>query len=331
MNLSPRQLNAARLRPFIAVTGVALLLACPLGGDGHTWLMYGLSCLAMATVGVTATIAPARGDGWLRCVRALVYLLGVGLLREATGGASGGVGILVLVPVVWVSLYGTPRMLRLTLAGVGLTYILPLVLIGAPRYPAAGWRSTVLSLALAAIIGNTVQRLVAKTRDQARLDGLTGAANRRSWDERLAAATGVGGVVSIVLIDLDRFKDLNDTQGHEAGDRLLKASVAAWSAQLRPDDLLARVGGDEFAILLPGCTLAQAQAVADRVHEAAPGRCSVGAAEWDGQESPERLQRRADELLYAQKRSTATPPGSPPPASPQPAGTSAASADSREM
>jgi len=209
----------------------------------------------------------------------------------------------VLVPVMWVALYGTVRMLRITLVGVALTYALPLLLIGAPRYPAAGWRSTVLSVALAAIIGTTVQRLVGKTRDQARLDGLTGVANRRSWDERCAAAlTDAAERVSIVLIDLDRFKQLNDTEGHEAGDRLLKESAAAWTAQLRPHDLLARIGGDEFAILLPGCSLEQAHVVAERVREAAPGPCSVGAAEWDGQESPERLQRRADELLYAQKR-----------------------------
>jgi diguanylate cyclase (GGDEF)-like protein len=303
MSPSQRQLNAARLRPFIAVTGVALLLAFPLGGDGRTWLMYGLSCLTMAAVGVTAAISPARGESWLRCARALLYLLGVALLREATGGSAGGVGVIVLVPVIWVALYGTVRMLRVTLVGVALTYALPLLLIGAPRYAAAGWRSTVLSLALAAIIGTTVQRLVGKTRDQARLDGLTGVANRRSWDERCAAAlAGAAKRVSIVLIDLDRFKQLNDAEGHEAGDRHLKASVAAWTAQLRPDDLLARIGGDEFAILLPGCSLEQAQVVAERVREAAPGPCSVGAAEWDGQESPERLQRRADELLYAQKR-----------------------------
>src|SRR5690242_19967721 len=121
MSPSQRHLNAARLRPFIAVTGVALLLAFPLGGDGRSWLMYGLSCLAMAAVGVTAAISPARGESWLRCARALLYLLGVALLREATGGSAGGVGVIVLVPVMWVALYGTVRMLRTTLVGVALT------------------------------------------------------------------------------------------------------------------------------------------------------------------------------------------------------------------
>jgi diguanylate cyclase (GGDEF)-like protein len=314
MSTSHRRLNASRLRPFIALTVVALVLSWPLGSDGYAWLMYGLSCLAMAAAGVAATLSPAHRDGGLR---ALLYLVGVACLREATGGAGGGVGVIVLVPVVWVSLYGTLRMLRITLAGVALTYVLPLLLIGGERYPATGWRSTVLVLSLAAIIGTTVHRLVAKTRAQAanaedllttvnelaRLDGLTGVANRRSWDERFAAElASTAGAVSIVLIDLDRFKQLNDTHGHEAGDRHLKASVAAWTGQLRPHDLLARIGGDEFAILLPGCTLTQALAVADRVSAAGPGECSVGAAQWDGRETPEQLQRRADQVLYAHKR-----------------------------
>jgi hypothetical protein len=88
---SHRRLNASRLRPFVGVTVLALVLSVPFSGNERTWLTYGLTWLTMAAVGATATLAPARGDGWLRCVRALLYLTGVGLLREATGGASGGV------------------------------------------------------------------------------------------------------------------------------------------------------------------------------------------------------------------------------------------------
>jgi diguanylate cyclase (GGDEF)-like protein len=323
-----RRRTARQLRPFAGVTVLALALSFPFDDGSVARLEWGAALALFVLVAVAAVAGATRGDGWLRLVRALVYLLGVGVLREATGGAAGGVSILILIPVVWVALYGTRRMLTGTLCGVAATYLLPLVLIGAPRYPDTGWRSLVLSLSLAAIIGVTVQRLVARTRDQAatarrhlednehllervnelaRTDALTGTANRRSWDEEFAAELArSGGRVSIAVIDLDGFKALNDTHGHAAGDRCLKDCAAAWSAQLRPGDLLARLGGDEFAILLPGCALGDAQAVAERVREATPGiGCSIGVAEWDGREDSQSLHRRADRLLYAAKRAHA--------------------------
>jgi diguanylate cyclase (GGDEF)-like protein len=323
-----RRRTASQLRPFAGVTLLALALSFPFDDGRLPRLEWGAALALFALVGLAAVAGASRGDGWLRLVRALLYLLGVGVLREATGGAAGGVGILILVPVVWVALYGTRRMLSGTLCGVAATYLLPLVLIGAPRYPDTGWRSLVLSVSLAAIIGVTVQRLVARTRDQAatarrhlednehllervnelaRTDALTGTANRRCWDEEFAAELArAGGRVSIAVLDLDGFKALNDTHGHAAGDRCLKDCAAAWSAQLRPGDLLARLGGDEFAILLPGCALSDAHAVAERVRDATPGiGCSIGVAEWDGREDSQALHRRADRLLYAAKRTHA--------------------------
>ena len=104
----------------------------------------------------------------------------------------------------------------------------------------------------------------------------------------------------VAMLDLDRFKDFNDDRGHQAGDRLLKQSAAAWSTQLRTTDMLARYGGEEFALVLPGCTLSDVE----RLRAAMPDdqTVSAGIAQWDGEETPELLVGRADRALYAAKK-----------------------------
>jgi diguanylate cyclase (GGDEF)-like protein len=140
----------------------------------------------------------------------------------------------------------------------------------------------------------------------ARTDGLTGLPNRRAWEEDLervlARAARTRAPVSVVLLDLDDFKALNDRHGHRAGDRLLKESVAAWRRVLRGGDEMARYGGDEFALLAPDCPAERAALVAERLRDAVgEGSASFGVAEWDGDESAEQLVHRADQALYAAK------------------------------
>jgi len=108
--------------------------------------------------------------------------------------------------------------------------------------------------------------------------------------------------------DIVRFKALNDAQGHEAGDRLLRAVAHAWLDALRGTDLLARIGGDEFAVLLPGCSAADHGAVAARLRAACPhdAGCGLGLALWDGREDRDALLRRADRAMYADKTSAGT-------------------------
>ena len=123
----------------------------------------------------------------------------------------------------------------------------------------------------------------------------------------------------VAVLDLDFFKNYNDQRGHQAGDRLLKQSAAAWVEELRASDTLARYGGEEFTVALPGCTLANAIATVERMREVMPAdqTVSAGVACWNGRESAEELVGRADAALYEAKRSgrdclvTAggTPPG----------------------
>ncbi len=107
-----------------------------------------------------------------------------------------------------------------------------------------------------------------------------------------------------MLVDLDNFKRINDTLGHSSGDRLLKEAAAAWSGEIRNNDVLARYGGDEFAALLPDCSLDDAEIVAGRLRRAMPSQatCSIGFAMWDGKEKEDSLLTRVDEALYRAKR-----------------------------
>lgn len=151
--------------------------------------------------------------------------------------------------------------------------------------------------------------LVRRLNAAARTDPLTGLANRRVWSERLehevARAGREGSPLSLILIDIDRFKFYNDRFGHPQGDELLHAAAVAWLAQVRTTDLLARIGGEEFAIVLPACPLADAVAVAERLRTAMPleETCSLGVATSHGHCTASELYAIADAALYRAKES----------------------------
>lgn len=150
---------------------------------------------------------------------------------------------------------------------------------------------------------------------QSATDHLTGIANRRQLDRVLAAECGraarAGRPLALLMCDLDRFKLLNDTHGHAAGDRVLAQAAALMRQGLRRGDTLGRWGGEEFLAILPDADPAGALATGEKLraviagHDFGPGmRCtaSIGAACWQPGDTPETLLARADQALYRAKQ-----------------------------
>ncbi|WP_243382507.1 diguanylate cyclase [Geothrix alkalitolerans] len=145
-------------------------------------------------------------------------------------------------------------------------------------------------------------------------DRLTGAWNRRWLEDgaaQLIAAAGRGDApISLILYDLDHFKRVNDSFGHEVGDEVLKSVTEAVRGQLRASDALARWGGEEFIALCPATTLAGATILAEKIRQAVEARVtpkvgvvtiSLGVAQRQEKEPLEGWIRRADEALYRAK------------------------------
>ncbi|HSR28651.1 MAG TPA: GGDEF domain-containing protein [Actinomycetes bacterium] len=204
-----------------------------------------------------------------------------------------------------------------------------LLLVQGSRGLAIDWVSLgVGSVLLFLLVVARMSELVAQVQDQAAQlaalahnDALTGIPNRRAWDldlvREMIRARRTGAPLHVALLDVDHFKRFNDTNGHQAGDLLLKSAAAAWKAQLREGDMLARYGGEEFAALLVGCSQAEAVAILDRMRVATPlgETVSIGVVQWDGEQTPEVLTGGADDALYRAKeqgrdRVVATPPTS---------------------
>jgi diguanylate cyclase (GGDEF)-like protein len=159
----------------------------------------------------------------------------------------------------------------------------------------------------------------ARLRRLAMFDDLTMAFNQRYLQPRLVEeierASRTHGEVSILLMDLDHFKAVNDTHGHAIGDIVLRLFADRVRANVRRVDILIRRGGEEFVLIMPSTGATQALATGVRIQQTLDGErlkiessldvhqtVSVGVATWDGRETPEQLERRADAAMYEAKR-----------------------------
>jgi diguanylate cyclase (GGDEF)-like protein len=162
-----------------------------------------------------------------------------------------------------------------------------------------------------------MHRLQARAEEYHRLatsDALTGLYNRRFGDQRLEAEAArsqrYGRPLTVVAIDLNDFKQINDTYGHAAGDLVLREFSEQLNAAIRVSDVAVRMGGDEFLVILPECPTEQVEAMLRRLQTIVvefgghkiPVSFSAGWVGYESGETPEQFLQRADETLYADKR-----------------------------
>jgi diguanylate cyclase (GGDEF)-like protein len=165
-------------------------------------------------------------------------------------------------------------------------------------------------------IGNV--KLFERIQRQATTDGLTGLANHNTFYEMLEKelwrSRRYGGQISLIMVDIDNLKKINDSQGHRAGDKVIKEISRVLRGCIRQVDTAARYGGDEFAVILPKTSLSEAIVVGERMVDAVAGcpiawerehiglSISVGVGQYGAHISPEEITSRSDQALYLAKQ-----------------------------
>jgi diguanylate cyclase (GGDEF)-like protein len=229
--------------------------------------------------------------------------------RSSPGARLAGIVAILIIAIYAIRAGGS----LLQVGGINYTEFSPVqsILILALLFLSMAWNFGFLLMA--------IDRLRNEVADLALLDDLTGVGNRRYLLQRLTEecekSERSGEPFALLVIDLDGFKAVNDTHGHAAGDACLRHFTLMAQTRLRPGDMLARTGGDEFCIVLPASTLREGAMIARRVLEVCradaeacvgaeiPIALSIGVAQWIPEIGPfpDRLMAAADHALYAAK------------------------------
>ncbi len=275
----------------------------PSSGRSPVPLLWGLAGLGVVGSAVLGLRRDRLGPRSLHAaVILLSAVLGVLCWRSATAVAVVGLGPAMVAVAVFSAHFSSRRAARLH---VGL--LLALTTAGAVAAAPSGFLPQWLTTIVTVVVLTEVQsRLSGDLYRAAGTDPLTGLANRRAWqataDRGLAHALRSGEPFTVVLIDLDDFKAVNDQAGHRAGDALLQALATGWSAQLRLSDLLGRYGGDEFVLSLASTDAARTEDLLARLRAAHPAAWSAGTATARPGDTLAELLVRADADLYRNKR-----------------------------
>ncbi len=228
----------------------------------------------------------------------------------ADGGAGSPLALIYFVPVVFAAM--SYPLWSVTAVG-GLTVVIYMAVAGASG--GSSWSHRALFAVMLSCTG-VMSAWMARNQERqrevltevSRIDPLTGCLNRRGFEERadveIAAAARRRHELAVMLLDVDHFKQVNDTYGHATGDELLCWVVATLGVSVRVTDAVGRLGGDEFAVLFAQTDAAAAAELATRIAATLAKRapCSVGVAQYPAHGTDlEALMRHADGLLYASR------------------------------
>jgi diguanylate cyclase (GGDEF)-like protein len=256
-----------RIAPF-AVIIVFTFLSTMIGQASDRRAVSALGVVGLAGTVVVMLLPWHRMPRWSQRMIILLPLLLVGGLVRADGGLNSHFLIIMTVPLLWLALYESRRWLT---AGLGImTVLLTAEVVRLPPLN-EDFRALML-VGISVILFPSIAHLVAVNRvaltalaKAANVDMLTGLANRRGLDAALhVSRTEPTDGLGMIFIDLNRFKQVNDSCGHDAGDELLLQVGRRLSAVTRPPDVVARIGGDEFVIACNSSRTAVA-ALADRI------------------------------------------------------------------
>jgi diguanylate cyclase (GGDEF)-like protein len=295
----------------VGVLGVLVLVAAfccllgvlfPLTDRAPVALGRALTPIGFA-LGLALLAAGARTPRWALHAGVL-FVAACACLLISQSATNGGV-MMTAWSLIWLTVYVAiffeRRAIRLHAAAMTVGLGVALLVAGVPGTTAELAMMALTLWAAAIALGSLSERL----RSQADGDHLTGVLHRNGFTKaatrELALAGRTGYQLTVALVDLDDFKRVNDEHGHAAGDRLLRDLAHAWEGALRPGDLLARFGGDEFVVLFPATAEEDAEAALARMHAAHDAPWSAGVAGWLRGESLDACLARADSRLYAAK------------------------------
>jgi diguanylate cyclase len=287
------------------VGGAMCLVAAifPISPTAPIALATAVGCVCLAAAALILAIGPRMSPRALQAAAILGTLVNSVLVSACTTNYGAALNSFAYL---WIGIYAgqffEQRAVRVQCAVIVVASGVALKLCGLPGM-ATAW---VLVAGSSVLASEALARVNSRLRRQLTTDPLTGLLNRAGFavaSERVRAlAERDGKPVAIALIDLDGFKRVNDQRGHAAGDELLVDLGRAWRAELRGSEVLARFGGDEFALVMAGAGPTGAEEALARLRTASEAEWSVGVVGWERGESLDRALARADAELYRAKR-----------------------------